>query len=338
MHYKLQLNRFLRIFYITAPVVLAAVAIWTVSVGVAGETVLVDRIVAVVNDEIIRLAELDEKAAPMERQIRSQEHSHEKERELIYEKRLEILNDMIDEKLADQQILQTGVTVASTEVDHAIAQIKSMNSFSDEELVQALSLSGLSMDAYREDIRKQILRNKLVNQKITSSIIITQSDIEAYRDAHPEVFGARKQYRLSNIMMQRESGADAKQGRSVYDRMTEVVEKLEAGESFSETAQRYSEGVNADDGGFLGWFGLNDLEENIAGAIASLEPGQISPIIETDYGYQIFFVEDIQEISSKTPDESASEIRRKLYEEQVNAKFQSWIENLRKEAHIKIMI
>ncbi len=337
MQYRLILNRLLRIVSIPVPVVFAAVVFWAVSVSATNETVLVDRIVAVVNDEIIRLAELNEKAAPVEEQIRSQEYSHKEERELIFEKRLEILNDMIDEKLADQQILEAGVTADNAEIDHAIAQIKSINSYSDEEFRQALSLSGLSMEGYREEIRKQILRNKLVNQKVTSNIIITQSDIEAYRDAHPEVYGARKQYQLRNIMMQRDAEVDAEQSRTVYDRMTEVVNKLEDGQPFPETAQRYSEGVNAEDGGLLGWFSLNDLEEKIAGAIASLEPGQFSPIIETDYGYQIFFVEDIQEISSKTPDESASEIRRKLYEEQVNEKFQAWIENLRQEAHINIM-
>lgn len=300
-------------------------------------TVLVDRIVAVVNDEIVRLVELNEKAAPFEQEIRSQGHSPEKEHDLIYAKRMAVLNDLIDEKLADQQIAQAGVMVDESEIDHAVEQIKSINLYSDEELRHALALSGLDMKGYREEIRKQILRNKLVSMKVTSSIIITQSDIQAYRDAHPEIFGVRKQYQLRNIMMSRDVGVDAKSRQSVYDRMNAVIERLEAGDSFAETAERYSEAVNAEEGGLLGSFTLSDLDDQIAGVISQLEPGQFTPVIETDYGYQIFFVEAIQDVSPKTEEDSAAEIRRTLYEQQVNEKFESWIESLRQDAHIKIM-
>lgn len=299
--------------------------------------VVVDRIVAVVNDEIIRLVELNEKFAPFERQIRSLGHAPEKEQELIHQKRVDVLNDMIDEKLADQQIFEAGITVGDAEIDHAVEQIKAINSYTDEELRQALTLSGLDMKTYREEIRKQVLRNKLVNLKVTSSIIITQSDIQAYQDAHPEIYGPRKEYKLRNIMMTWGENADAKSRQAVYDRMAAVVEKLKKGESFATIAEISSEAVNAADGGLLGVFTLNDLAENIAGVISPLQPGQFSSIIETDHGYQVFFVEAILDAAPKTTNDSADEIRRKLYEEQVNEKFSAWIETLRKDAHIKII-
>lgn len=318
--------------------VMLTVVVVTACLAVSGHAaVLVDRIVAVVNDEIIRLVELNEKFAPFERQIRSQGHSSEKEHEFIYQKRMDLLNDMIDEKLADQQIFQAGIMVGEAEIDYAVEQIKATNSYTDEELRQALTLSGLDMKTYREEIRKQILRNKLVNLKVTSSIIITQTDIQAYQEAHPELYGPRKQYQLRNIMMSRDSAADAKSRQAVYDRMVAVVEKLEAGESFAKMAESYSEAVNAVDGGLLGLFALNDLAENIAGVISPLQPGQCSSIIETDHGYQIFHVEAIMDATLKTAEDSAAEIRKKLYEQQVNEKFNAWIENLRQDAHIKII-
>ncbi|RJP39118.1 MAG: hypothetical protein C4548_12340 [Desulfobacteraceae bacterium] len=302
-----------------------------------GATVLVDRIVAVVNDEIIRLVELNEKFSPLEQQIRSQGHPSGREEEMIYQKRMEVLNDMIDEKLADQQISEAGIMVNPSEIDHAVEQVKAINRYTDEELRQALALSGIDMERYREEIRKQILRNKLVNLKVTSSIIITQSDMDAYMSAHPEIYGPRKQYQLRNIMMAIHTGADAQNRQSVYEKMTAVVEMLDDGQLFAEVAKRYSEGPNAVEGGILGSFTLNDLEDNIADALSQLEPGQFTPIIETEYGYQIFYIEEIIDASPKTADESASEIRRKLYEQQVNERFQAWIEKLRQDAHIKII-
>ncbi len=318
-------------------VILAVFAV-TACLAVSGHAaVLVDRIVAVVNDEIIRLVELNEKFASFERQIRSQGHAAEKEQELVYQKRMDVLNDMIDEKLADQQIFQAGIIVGEAEIDHAVEQIKANNSYTDEELRQALALSGIDMKTYREEIRKQILRNRLVNLKVTSSIIITQTDIQAYQEAHPEFYGPRKQYQLRNIMMSWDRSADAKSRQAVYDRMVDVVEKLETGESFAKMAESCSEAVNAVDGGLLGLFALNDLSENIADAISPLQPGQCSSIIETDHGYQIFYVEAIMDAAPKTEDDSAAEIRKKLYEERVNEKFNAWIEKLRQDAHIKII-
>jgi peptidyl-prolyl cis-trans isomerase SurA len=317
--------------------IISAVVTLTVCLALSGgAAVLVDRIVAVVNDEIIRLAELNEQFSPIEQKIRSEGHLPGKEEELIYQKRMEVLNDMIDEKLADQQISEAGIMVGQSEIDHAVEQIKAVNLYTDEELRQALALSGMDMERYREEIRKQILRNKLVNLKVTSSIIITQSDIDAYMDAHPEIYGPRKQYQLRNIMMSRDTGADAQNRQSVYERMNAVLELLEAGQLFAEVAERYSEGRNAVEGGLLGSFTLNDLEDNIADALSQLEPGQFTPVIETGYGYQIFYVEEIIDASPKTADESTSEIRRKLYEQQVNERFQSWVEKLRQDAHIKI--
>lgn len=325
-------------FCLTIVRMMSMVVVLTVClVPSGGAAVLVDRIVAVVNDEIIRLAELNEKFSPLEQQIRSQGHPSGREEELIYQKRMEVLNDMIDEKLADQQISEAGIMVNPSEIDHAVEQVKAINRYTDEELRQALALSGIDMERYREEIRKQILRNKLVNLKVTSSIIITQSDIDAYRDAHPEIYGPRKQYQLRNIMMDIHTGADAQNRQSVYEKMTAVLEMLDDGQSFAEVAKRYSEGRNAVEGGMLGSFTLNDLEDNIADALSQLEPGQFTSVIETEYGYQIFYVEEVIDASSKTADESASEIRRKLYEQQVNERFQAWIEKLRQDAHIKII-
>jgi peptidyl-prolyl cis-trans isomerase SurA len=289
---------------------------------------VVDRIVAVVNDDIIRLAELNRAVAPLEAQIRAKNFSPVREQEEIYKIRLEVLNNLIDEKLADQEIRSAGIFVDEKEIDSAIEQVKAMNYYSDEDLRRALAASDVDMAEYREEIRRQILRNKLVNYRIKSKIIITESDIENYYNNHPEKYASKKKYFLRNILI-------ADPDRS--EQMQEIYQQLKNGMPFEEAARQYSEAANAADGGRLGFFSLDDLAAGIQAAVATLSAGEFSGITETDQGLQIFFLEKIEEQGGRSLDAMKDEIRQLLYEESVNKKFQTWIDELREAAYIKII-
>ena len=305
--------------------------------GAASSGEVVDRIVAVVNDDIIRLVELNRAAAQVEEQIRSKQYPGDIEKEEIYKIRTEILNNLIDEKLADQEIRNTGIFVDEREIDNAIEQVKAMNYYSDEDLRAALAASNVSMTEYREEIKRQILRNKLVNTRIKSKIIITESDIENYYNNNLDKYAPKKYYELRNIIMLYPPGIDKRSREAVYDRMQTVYRELEAGASFEETAQQYSEAMNAEDGGMLGSFVFDELAENIRTAIKDLNAGEFSSITETDQGFQIFFVESIEDKGGRKLAEVTDEIRQLLYEKTVNDKFQAWIDELREEAHIRII-
>ncbi|MBC2717504.1 MAG: hypothetical protein HF978_19540 [Desulfobacteraceae bacterium] len=305
--------------------------------GVAVSAEAVDRIVAVVNDDIIRLVELNKTVSRFEEQVRLKGYSFDKENEEIYKIRMEVLNNLIDEKLADQEIRNSGIFVDEREIDNAIEQVKAMNYYSDEDLRVALTAGGVSMEEYRDEIKRQILRNKLVNIKIKSKIIITESDIENYYENNLEKYASKKKYMLRNIMMIYPIAMDMPSRKTVYSRMEAAYKQLDEGASFTEIAQKHSEAMNAGDGGRLGLFSLDELAENIHEAIKELKPGEISSITETDQGYQIFFVEKIEETGGRTLSEMTNEIGQLLYEESVNEKFQSWIEHLREDAHIKII-
>ncbi|MCK5784200.1 MAG: SurA N-terminal domain-containing protein [Desulfobacterales bacterium] len=326
---------FLKKKYFFCPVLvlffLAAASLPAVSAEV------VDRIVAVVNDDIIRLVELNKTVSRFEEQIRLKGYSPDTENEEIYKIRMEVLNNLIDEKLADQEIRNAGFFVDEREIDNAIEQVKAMNYYSDEDLRKALTASGVNMEEYREEIKRQILRNKLVNIKIKSKIIITESEIKNYYENNLDKYASKTKYLLRNILMAYPIAMDTQSKQIVYSRMAAVYKQLDEGALFTEIAQKDSEAMNAGDGGSLGLFLISELAENIAEAIKDLKPGEISSITETDQGYQIFYVEKIEETDGRTLSEMTDEIRQLLYEASVNEKFQSWIEDLREDAHIKII-
>lgn len=297
---------------------------------------VVDRIVAVVNDDIIRLVELNKAVEPFEKEIRAKHLPPEEEKKALFEARKNMLDNMIDDALTDQKIKEFGITVSEAEVDEAIERIKAMNYYTDEQLRHALTASGYSMEDYRGDLKKQILRNKLVTLRVKSNIVITHSDIQAYYDAHPEIYGGKKKYRLCNIIMRFPPYADEETKNQIYQKMVSVRKQLKSGRPFRDVARACSEAVNAKSGGELGLFALDDLSEVIRKEVCKMKPGDISSVIDTDTGYQIFYLEEIVQTKAKPLADVSDKIEQKLYEQEVNVKFQEWIKKLRENAEIRV--
>ncbi|MFP3980577.1 MAG: SurA N-terminal domain-containing protein [Desulfobacterales bacterium] len=303
----------------------------------AGAAEVVDRVVAVVNDDIIRLRELNQALEPVEKQIRSEDMSAEETQKQLFEARERVLDELIQEVLADQQIADTGIQVDESDVDAAIEQIKSRNYYTDEDLRQALQMQGMSMEQYRGEIKNQMLRSQLVNRKVKSKIVITEEDIRRYYEAHPEKYGGTVEYKLRNIVMQYPEYDDQEAKAEVKEEMNSVRDALEQGASFEKMAREYSEAGNASDGGQLGKFALDDLSRNLKPVIRDLEAGEFSDIVETEQGFQIFYVQDIVKTDPEPLEKVSDKIENTLYEQQVNEKYDAWIQSLREDAHIRII-
>ncbi|MBF0099989.1 MAG: SurA N-terminal domain-containing protein [Desulfobacterales bacterium] len=298
-----------------------------------GSCEVVERIVAVVNDDIITLLELNTAILPYEQRIREQKLSDEKYSELLFKTREEVLNSLIDQLLTDQEIKRLNITVTDSEIDEHIERIKERNMFTDETLKEVISRQGMTYNEFRNNMRDQILRPKLLNYEVKSKIVVTSDEVKAYYDAHKAEFTGKLKYHLQNItLFVDELGRQ----HDVYKRMEHIKGMLKQGEDFAEIAKRFSESNNAKDGGDLGWFNAGQLSKELQKALEGLKQGDYTDIVNTDQGYQIVRIEAIEQEKDKTLDMVYSEISEKLYEEQLNGKFQEWIGNLRKQAHIKI--
>ena len=300
-------------------------------------TETIDRIVAIVNEDIIRLKELNNAFDPVAQQIYAKNYPETKEQALLYEKRIEVLNQLIEEVLADQVIKQKGITVSPEEIDNAIEQIKSMNYYTDEDLRRYLAMSGIDMETYREEIRQQILRSKLVNREVKSSIVITDTDIREYYENHPETYQGKSHYHLKNIFVSYGADGDEATRKQGRQKIEEAMAELNSDKAFEDIARQYSEAGNASEGGELGSFALSDLQEDLQPVIENLSSGEISGIVETEQGFQIFYLKEIITPQGKSLDSVAEDIRNILYDKAVDEKFNEWIDKLRTESHIKII-
>ncbi len=298
---------------------------------------VVDRIVAIVNDDIITLFELNRSIQPYTEKIRGFGYPSVKESQMLFKVREEILNKLIDEKIKDQEIKRFHITVDQKEIDQTIERIKEVNYYTDEELRAALSSEGLTMEEYRERVKEQMLRSKLVNREIKSKIVITKEDIKSYYDSRSEKYGGEKKYHLLNIIMQVSPLADEAEKQQIKNKMEMVLEKLKDGEPFENMVVTYSESPLASKGGDLGFFSLDQLSPNLREAIKGLAAGDLTPVMDTDQGYQIFLVQEVIQTAAKSLDEVAPEIENILFNEIVNTRFQSWFEELRKRSHIQVI-
>jgi peptidyl-prolyl cis-trans isomerase SurA len=320
-----------------ATLIIAAVCFLVCNAEEVRARQVVDRIVAVVNDDIISLYELNQTMRPFVEKIKSMGYTIEKERQMTFKVRSEMLNQLIDQKLTDQEVASNNLRASEAEIDRAIERFKELKLYTDEDFRAALASQGMTYDNYRAKLRDQILRNKLVNLQVKSKIVITQEDIKTYYDEHMGEFTGEAKYHLRNIIIKDTSMGDEAKRDAIMEKMEAIRTEMQGGADFKELARIHSQSSFAQSGGDLGTFDLADLSEQIKSALQGLQAGDVTPVLETEQGFQIFYIEEIIPSQGKTLEEASDAIQQALYNEVANKKFDAWLEGLRERSHIKII-
>ncbi|MDY6824826.1 MAG: SurA N-terminal domain-containing protein [Thermodesulfobacteriota bacterium] len=299
---------------------------------------MVDRIVAVVNDEIILLSELEKTLTPYREAIAERDLPPETEKKLLYKTREDILKQLIDRELTRQQAEKLGITVDKAQVDSTLEKMKQSMQTTEEQLREMLAREGYTLAEYRQHIRDQLLRDRLVMREIKAKTIVTKEDIQAYYKDNYEKYGGTTKYHLRNIIMQHPSEAPAMEAlETVEAQMAAIHKKLENGGDFAALAKQYSQSSFAEEGGDLGLFAIDDLAPGIKEAVKDKSPGTFTDVLKTGQGYQIFYVEDVVEAGAEPLEAVEKEIRDKLYKEKLDKRFDEWVEALREKSHIQII-
>ncbi len=297
---------------------------------------VVDRIVAIVNDEVITLTELNQELLPYVEKINRSDYPREKKDKIIYQLKQDMLDRMIDRMLTDQEVARIGITVSENEVDTAIERLKQSQFMTQEDLEKALAHDGVTYQEYRQKIHQEILRPKLINYSVKSKVVVTDTDVKKYYHDHKELYTAKKKYHLSNILISFDRSGGSKS--ALYEKAQKIREMLDRGDSFKELAETYSQAPNASEGGDLGILEADYLSEALKQKISKLKEKEYSDVIETEQGFQLFYVEDIQSEGVKKFEDVKEEIAKTLYDEIVEKKFNSWLDSLRENSHIKKML
>ncbi len=303
---------------------------------------VVDKIVAVVNDEPITKSELDSLLAPIYDQYKSVYKGKEFVKK-INEARTNILNQLIEDKLVAQEAKRLGVEVREDEIDARIDEIKQKFA-SEKEFREYMDSQGMTMTKLRNRIKEQISIRKLQHYEIQQKIIITPAQVEEYYNRHLEDFSTKEKVKVRTIMLRKKSLSDkeltesgvAEYNEKIYERAKRILEELKEGASFADYAKEYSEGQNKEKGGDLGFIQRGDMIKPFDDVIFSLPVGGISDVVESPIGYHIFLVEAKQAKKVKPISEVKGEIRNILFQQKAEERFKKWMSELKEKAYISI--
>lgn len=303
---------------------------------------VVDRSVAIVNEDTITLSEVNELGKPFFQKV-TEETPPDRLPEALKQARKAVIDKLIDKKLVLQEANRVNLKVSDEEVDSAIKRIVSNNKTTIEQFKKELSAAGLNEKQYREELREQVLSSKLINHEVRSKVVIPEEKILDYYDNHfTEKSGGSDFYILQFGAVWNKAGRDGKIPSQDEARMkAELVhERAQQGEDFKSLVKQFSDLPTAADGGDLGSFQLDEMASYMRDAVGSLKPGAVSNVVEHDGVYHVFKLVSSQpgKIVTKAPYDSVKdEIREKLYQQQTEQFFSDWIKGIRDKAYIKIL-
>lgn len=301
---------------------------------------IVDRVVAVINDDVITLSELEEETAPTLERIQEQAPLDQID-VASHKARRQILSEMIDRKLLFQRAEKRNIEVPDEEIDAAVDRILEQNNITVEEFRSQLPLMGKTEKQYRQSLRGQIIRSKLVSYEIRSKVVITNEQIVEYYNEHYGNITTPEGYHILQIGLSWGDKGRSASPAEAKKRSQQIREMIHAGESFKEMAKQQSDLPSAADGGDIGIFQKDELAPYMWAAIKDLRPGDVSPIIETPSGFQFFKLISSCEggVSLRPPlNTIRDEIRTTLYDQELKIKFDNWVKLLRNHSYVEELL
>ncbi len=288
--------------------------------GAASGSVVVDRVVAVVNDEIITMSELQREAAVIK-------HSAARDDQLV-------LEDMIDRKLQMAAAKQAGVDVSDEEIVNAVADIMQRNNLDTRQFEKALAKEGLTLEQYKAELREQITLSRLFNKYVRSGVNVDEAEARAFYQNNQKTYSLLEEIRVRQIFLTLPDKATAGQASAIREKAQAVHARVQKGEDFILLVREVSQGATASQDGDLGFMRRLDALPEIVEATRELKPGESSKPFLCAGGYNIIKLEEIR-TPVKPFEKVKDEIMQTLYQQKVENTYRSWLQALRGDSHIE---
>lgn len=298
--------------------------------GAPSSRQLVDRIVAVVNDELITLSDVESAAKPYLAQ-----NDTEEKRKALYR---DMLEQLIDDRLVSQQVVEAKITVSDDEIDRAIKDILKQNNINDDELKQAIEQRGMSMGQYREELRRQLTRLKIVDMKVRSRVTVPDSEVKAEYERQMSQEKREELVALRHLFFRWGDASDQAERDRILKKATASRERIMKGEDFAAVAKEVSEGPTAAQGGDLGEVSKKGLLPELAKAIQTMQVGEVSAPIPTTNGVHVVKLEARRSKEPQAFADVRNQIYQKLYQAEVERQMKLWVEELKSQSAIDIRL
>lgn len=259
------------------------VCILSTGLNVAQGKQLLDKVVALVNNEVITASELNTQVELSKKQIVSQKMQVPEDTVL----RKQVLQHLIDVDLQMQLAKQHGISVDSTEVDESIEKIATMNHLTLAQLEEELGKQGMSWKDYKKNIKKEMIISRLQQKAIGKEIQVTNEQVEQYLKTASKTVNPNLTYHLQNIVIPVNEEPTTEELKAARESANNLLAKIHKGEDFSRLAIAESSGALALEGGDLGERHLAELPEVFAKEVVKMKVGQVAGPLRTGNGLQL---------------------------------------------------
>jgi peptidyl-prolyl cis-trans isomerase SurA len=265
--------------------------------GAAQRVSLVDRIVAVVNKEVITYSELNEAISAAERQLRRQ-GTQAPGREVLERQMLERL---ILDKAQLQLARDTGIRVDDLQLDRAVQRIAEQNGMTLADFRRALERDGVSFAAYRDDLREQIILNRLREREVDDKVQVSDTEVDLFLQDSGTSTDERAEYNVSHILVRIPDQASPERIEAARSKAEKARAEASDTSDFGKVAATYSDAPDALQGGSLGWRTQDRVPELFAVELLKMKPGQVSEVLRSPAGFHVLKLLERRGASSSAP-------------------------------------
>lgn len=270
---------------------------------------LTDRIIAVVNKEVITWSDLEHEIEDEYKRLKAKYHGEELERR-YRQKQREVLNSLIDDRLQIQEAKAKGLDVTQEEIDAALRR------------------TPLPPTQTEEEFGHQMLLKKLFDFEVRRNIVVEEDELRRYYEAHTHLFLKPPRYRLKQILL---AGREAFERERARKKAHTIYAAWKPDTSVEDLAAQHFEQTSE-----LGWVQENELLDPLSQAVKELKPGQLSPPIETLLGFHLLVVEETQEPQPLPFEDVEREIRATLMKQRSEEAYRNWLADLKQKAFIEV--
>ena len=243
---------------------------------------LVDRIVAVVNKEVITLSELNEAIGAAERQLRRQA-TQAPPRDVLER---QLLERLILDKAQLQLARESGIRVDETQVDRAVQRIAEQNNLTLSDFRAALERDAITFEQFRQDLRDQIILTRLREREVDDKIQVSDTEIDLFLEENSAQSAVRAEYNLAHVLVRVPDQASPERIEAARAKAEKARAEAQSGD-FRAIAAAYSDAPDALQGGALGWRTGDRLPELFAEAVVKMNPGQVSAVLRSSAGFHV---------------------------------------------------
>jgi peptidyl-prolyl cis-trans isomerase SurA len=249
----------------------------------AGEPLAADRIVAVVNDEVVTLYELRSRLDSALSQLKRQ-GTPLPQREVLER---QVLERLVMDKVQLQYAKETGLRVDDPQLEQALQRIAAGNKMTLVQFRQALEKDGIAFVKFREEIREEMTIARVREREVENKIVVSEGEIDNYLLSESGKKGGGEEYQMSHILLRAPESASPEQIQKLKLKAEQVIDRLRKGDDFAQVAAAYSDAPDGLQGGSLGWRSLDRLPAIFADAAKGLKVGEMSPILRSSNGFHL---------------------------------------------------